>query len=228
MNNFHRLVMAIIALSITMLVADAEAATLNVPSPEYSTIQDAIDEAEDGDEVLVSASGGPYVENINLSGNTKTITVKTTDGAVIDGNKSGSVVSFTAGSSSTLDGFTIKNGSATNGGGIYCDSSSPTITNCTITGNSATGASGDVSGGGIYCSSSSPTITNCTISGNSAFPGLGSGGVGSGGGIYCDSTATITNLPSPGMGRLMAAGFIAPAPPRSPLPIAPFAGIRCQ
>jgi len=57
------------------------------------------------------------------------------------------------------------------GGGIYFDQSSPSISNCTISGNSA------VRGGGIYCSSSSPTITNCNISRNSAYWG--------GGGIYC-------------------------------------------
>jgi len=72
------------------------------------------------------------------------------------------------------------------GGGICCWGSSPTITNCTISRNSAE------DGGGIYSSySSSPTITNCTISGNSGVrDGLAPG---SGGGIYCeDSNAVIT------------------------------------
>jgi hypothetical protein len=35
-------------------------------------------------------------------------------------------------------GFSIKNGKSTYGGGIYCSTSSPTITNCTISGNTAT------------------------------------------------------------------------------------------
>ena len=70
-----------------------------------------------------------------------------------------------------------------NGGGIYCYDSSPTITNCTISGNTAEGY-----GGGISCVySSSPTISNCTISGNSASI--------EGGGIYClySSSPTISN-----------------------------------
>jgi parallel beta-helix repeat protein len=67
---------------------------------------------------------------------------------------------------------TISNNSATNyGGGIYCDESSPTITNCTISGNLAS------NGGGIFCALSSPQITNCTISGNLA--------TSYGGGICC-------------------------------------------
>ncbi len=79
-----------------------------------------------------------------------------------------------------LDGFTIQGGLATSGGGILCDSSSPTISNCTISGNMADG------GGGIYCAQSSPIITNCTISDNWVS--------WQGGGIRCDgSPALITN-----------------------------------
>ena len=63
-----------------------------------------------------------------------------------------------------------------NGGGIICDYSNPAITNCTISGNTAS------SGGGIYCYYSTTAITNCTISGNS------------GGGICCySSNSAITN-----------------------------------
>ncbi|MBL7190370.1 right-handed parallel beta-helix repeat-containing protein [bacterium] len=67
------------------------------------------------------------------------------------------------------------------GGGIYCISSSPTISNCTISGNTATTV-----GGGIYCYYSSPSITNCAISGNTADYG---------GGIYCENSSSpaITN-----------------------------------
>ena len=55
----------------------------------------------------------------------------------IDGGNNGSVVTFAAGSNSTLDGFTITNGSTSgNGGGILIGAdSSPTIANCIITDN---------------------------------------------------------------------------------------------
>ncbi len=152
----------------------------------YPTIQAGIDACSTDGTVLVDA--GIYRENIDFRG--KAITVKSVHGTtstIIDGNKSGSVVTFSSGegTKSVLAGFTITNGSATCGGGICCESSSPTITNCTISNNSAN----YYGGGGIYCcGSSSPTITNCTISNNSANYYCG------GGGIYCySSSPTITN-----------------------------------
>lgn len=179
---------------------------------DYLTIQAGIDAAVDGDTVLVAP--GTYVENVDFLG--KEITVQSEDGAeltVIDGNQSGSVVTFTFSSGETelvfLDGFTIRNGDSPQGGGIYCRESSPTITNCTISANDA-----DWEGGGIYCELfSTPTIKNCTISENFAKMG---GGIGCdrvsdpeirncmisenistdyGGGIYCllNSRPTITN-----------------------------------
>jgi len=54
------------------------------------------------------------------------------------------------------------------GGGIYCNDSSLTISNNTISNNYA-----DVSGGGIFCDNSSPTIENNTIQDNSAQDGGG-------------------------------------------------------
>jgi hypothetical protein len=66
---------------------------------------------------------------------------------------------------------------------VYCaGSSSPTLTNDTISGNSATWGIG----GGVSCTASSPTLTNDTISGNSATYG---GGVG----CYASSSPVIKN-----------------------------------
>jgi parallel beta-helix repeat protein len=90
-----------------------------------------------------------------------------------------------AGSNLTITDCTIRRNAsvAGDGGGIYCDASSPRITNCIIgiagQQNTATGNSG----GGIYCcNNSNPRITNCTIEANSA---------DGGGGIYCDSSSPL-------------------------------------
>jgi hypothetical protein len=60
-------------------------------------------------------------------------------------------------SSPIITNCTISGNSAYTGGGMCNLDGSPTIANCTITGNSA-GA-----GGGIACYSSSPTVTNCIL-----------------------------------------------------------------
>jgi len=92
-----------------------------------------------------------------------------------------------ADSSAVIDGFTIKGGNANgstpnnNGGGMFNENGSPSVRNCTLTGNSAVG-----DGGGISNLSSSPALTNCTFSGNSVLD--------EGGGIYNESSSpTLTN-----------------------------------
>ena len=76
----------------------------------------------------------------------------------------------------------INNITLSEGGGLYAwTSSDPILTDCTFTGNSATG------GGGIYSNASQPTLTRCSfISNDSTLFG--------GGGMYCDnSDATLTD-----------------------------------
>ena len=106
-----------------------------------------------------------------------------------------------------LDGFTITGADATgssyngvpdlsDGGGMYNDACSPTVTNCTFIGNWATGYGGGMenwysgptvtncafsgdsagaAGGGMDNEESFPTATNCTFTGNSSATGVGGG-----------------------------------------------------
>ena len=71
-----------------------------------------------------------------------------------------------------LDGFTIRDGNASfpfnNGGGMYNQNSSPTLSNLTFANNHA-----GSSGGGMYNTSSNPTLTTFTFTGNSAQYGGG-------------------------------------------------------
>jgi len=182
--------------------------TRHVPG-EYSTIQDALDSALPLDTILVAA--GTYYENINMLG--KIIKLKSINGPTrtfIEGNGTASVLQCINGevSETLIDGFTLKNGYADNGGGIYCEYSSPTIRNNSIIKNSSLN-----NGGGIYCCSlSDPSITDNIIRDNYSYD-CGGGiysytsstpiifkniisnneAVNSGGGIYCrDSSPIIT------------------------------------
>ena len=67
-----------------------------------------------------------------------------------------------------FDGFTVTNGNANTGGGIYLYQTSPTIRNCTIQGNTAEDNSENPSGGGLYAYESSSIIDNCRIINNVA------------------------------------------------------------
>jgi len=170
---------------------------INIYVPDYyPTIQEAINAAYDGDTVIVRP--GTYLENIDYRG--KAIIVKSEvgpDTTVIDGNKTGSVVTFKKGESrdSVLEGFKLTNGSGTNGqwdetygGGIYCNEASPSIINNIIVGNrvqSDIGIHGG--GGGIYCYNySSPLIEKNTIEQNTGGQSI------NGGGIYCESFSSPT------------------------------------
>jgi hypothetical protein len=74
----------------------------------------------------------------------------------------GSAINETA----ILDGFTITGGNtADSGGGMYNNNSSPTVSNCTFSANSAIWGG---CGGGMANYYSSPMVSNCTFKANSA------------------------------------------------------------
>jgi hypothetical protein len=157
----------------------------------FATIQKGIDAATEGDTVIVAK--GTYVENIRLNG--KNIVLRSTDPTdwnvvketIIDGDKSGSVVTFygTENETCVLSGFTIRNGTGTYvadptypgfyGGGILGALTHATIQNNIIAGNSANGGGGMCDCEGV--------IRNNVIIGNRAE----TGGAWNGGGIgFCD------------------------------------------
>jgi len=183
---------------------NAQLPEFDVPSTLYPTIQDGIDAVDPAIGGIVRVAPGTYnaasdevfpiilpsgVELINAGPGVCTI----------DAEFSGIVIVCTGDDSSKVEGFLIKNGGGSVGGGIYCENgSSPIIVNNIIFGSNVSYSGGGITcytysfplianniiignragyyGGGIYCYYSSPTIVNNTIVANT--------GGSSGGGIY--------------------------------------------
>jgi len=95
----------------TSMLAYLEGNTLYVGGfgpGNYTSIQDAIDNALDGDTVFVYDDSSPYFENLIVD---KAITLigENRETTIIDGNQNGNVIYVTV-NYVTLSGFTIKNG----------------------------------------------------------------------------------------------------------------------
>jgi hypothetical protein len=181
-----------------LLFVSAGARIRHVPG-EYPTIQDGINDCSGGDTLLVAP--GTYYESINFNGQYLVLasTFLTTgnpgfiNSTVIDGGSTGRVITFETGEDNraVVTGFTITNGNSDNGGAIYCENSSPVISNNVIVDNTVyTGFWPYGQGAGIYCDNSEATILNNLIINNYA----GGTDGGRGGGIFCqDSSPDIIN-----------------------------------
>gem|GEM_PF-2524158 len=177
---------AVVVLAL-LLAQHPSADTLRVPL-DYTSIQEAIVAADDGDTVLVWP--GTYNERVDFLG--KAVAVVGREGAqvtVIDGGGSGPVVTFGSAEppGARLEGFTVMNGNYNvqlRGGGILCSAgATPVLIHNIVSDNVA-----NYSGGGIACLGSSPFIIANTIVRNRARP-FGAIGDGLGGGIACDGGA---------------------------------------
>ena len=153
-------ILPIFVFFLLLLFQSAGKADLIIVDPngtqDYTTIQDAIDNADNGD--VIEVQPATYYERINFYG--KAITVTGTDpnninvvyATVIDGGLSGNVVTFDSGedNSSVLKGMTVQNCDK----GIYCYYSDPLILKCVIRYANSIGISG---------SSASPLILDTIV-----------------------------------------------------------------
>ena len=161
----------------------------------FNTIQDAIDYANINDEILVwpgtyTSAHPDYV----ISTRGKGIVINSKGGpsvTIIDGQGTRRGIYCPPGDPGepVISGFTIANGTAPGGGGIYCAGSGsyPTFDNCIITNCTATEWYG---GGGVLCDgASAPVFNNCMISGNAT---TYDSTLSDGGGLYCTDNSHVT------------------------------------
>ncbi len=140
----------------------------------YDTIQAGIEAVARNGTVRVADGTYRGQGNINLDFAGKALTLKSDSGlrnCIIDCEGNSRAFQFHSGedSRSIVNGFTIINGSAYDGGAIHCtNASSPCIVNCRISANEALD-----DGGAVYCHTSSPSFANCILAFNEAQDGGG-------------------------------------------------------
>lgn len=177
----------LIALGMLTACAVSANAGVTIHVDPNDSIQEAIDQADDGDEIVVAP--GTYYETLDMRG--RAITLRSSDGpevTIIDGQQDGPVIvcDREEGPDTVIKGFTITNGD--DGSGMYIDRSSPTVIDCVFrhcrgsVGGAVTadrgspvlircnfsGNTADFDGGGLYCYRGSPQLLNCSFSENAA------------------------------------------------------------
>jgi hypothetical protein len=131
---------------------------------KYPHVQQAIDEAEDGDEIVVGGGRWQYLENVEVNIKGLSLRSKNPDdpavvaATVINGRNNGPAITLSSCRyDSAVEGLTLTGGTT----GIYIYDSCPAITKCNIINNKGDGIKWWPSRGCMY-----PLIANCFIAGN--------------------------------------------------------------
>jgi len=158
------------AAAVSMAGLPAGGDVIRVPR-DVPTIQQGIDAADHGDTVLVADGVYSGPGNIELDPCGKGIHIRSEkgpEGCTIDcqGQGRGFYLHCCEGCFTVIEGFTIINGSATDGGGLFGFWSAPVLRDCRFIDCRASD-----SGGAIYGFFFSPRILDCVFSGNVAYHG---------------------------------------------------------
>jgi hypothetical protein len=198
LNTYRVAVFALLLAGATLLsTSAASAATITVINTNDSgpgSLRQALVDANDGDTINFDSSlKGQTITltsgQLNVDKNV-TISGPGAKHLAVDGNAQSRVFYVNPFKTVTIDGLTVENGYSDFGGGIHNDSSVLTVSNSTISGNSASSSGGGIVNGGFR---PTLTITNSTVSGNSASSSGGGIVNANTGGILNSATLTITN-----------------------------------
>jgi len=114
------LLISMLTLTINIEPVKSKPETIVVPN-DYSTIQEGINNANEGDTIFVSS--GIYYEHVMVNKTGLTVVGENMDAAIIDGGGEGVLVEICA-NDVEIRGFTLRNG------GSCCDGSGIAITGC--------------------------------------------------------------------------------------------------
>jgi parallel beta-helix repeat protein len=179
------------------------------PDAPFQTIQKGMDVVNEPGHVVPTPATYTGTGNIDLDFKRKAITVRaieprdfnTVTTTVINCQASSAnkhrALNFHSGEepNSVVKGLTIINGYQTSGGAILCQSSDPTIKNCTFINNTASSF-----GGGVYCYDSNAVISNCTFSKNTALSKGGALSIGDGSNSILSNSILWHNTATSGNG----------------------------
>jgi CSLREA domain-containing protein len=199
-----KLLAALVAISLcrqtsaaTFTIADGDVAALitAINTSNSNGVDDTIELATNGTYTLTAVNNGTNGLPV-IGSDTAHKLVIHGNGATLQRSTAGGTPAFRifyigTGADVAISGLKITNGSASGdlGGGIYNDHAMLTVTNSTVSGNSA-GFGGGIYNDG-YSGSATLTISNSTVSGNSA--SSWGGGIYNDGGHTGNATLTVTN-----------------------------------
>ncbi|MFH1468615.1 MAG: MopE-related protein [Pseudomonadota bacterium] len=140
----------------------------------YDTIQAAISAAT----ACVRVLPGTYLENLDLGGrDLEVVGLEGPDATIIDGGGAGSVLTVASGErGAVLQGFTLRDGAAEQGGGVFLDGADLTLLDIDIQ-----GCASVAEGGGVYVHEGTLQADALRVHDNTAEAG---------GGIYLDTLTT--------------------------------------
>ena len=198
-SNTCRILFATCLSALCLAALSTQAATItviNTADSEFGSLRQALADANDGDTIDFGITGTITLFTGQLVVD-KSVTINGPGAAnlAVDGNGASRVFYIGSGRTVTIDSLTIINGNAGSGdtgGGIYNDQATLTVTNCTLSGNSAGYRGGGIFNGGEF-GSATLTISHSTLSGNSSTSGAGYGGGIFNAGGFGSATLTITN-----------------------------------
>jgi hypothetical protein len=170
-SSICRILIATCLSALCLIALSTQAATITVTNTNDSgagSLRQAIADANDGDTVEFGVTGMiTLITSELLVDKSITLSGPGATNLSVDGNGSSRVFHINSGKTATISGLTIANGASDNGGGIFNEHADLTLSNCTVSGNSAS-----LSGGGVYSHggvrSATLTLNNSTITGNSA------------------------------------------------------------